>query len=282
MASETIDAYRGASHAVAEQIAPTWERRRGFVEEVTAPVRAWMIRELRPQHGDTVLELAAGVGDTGFEVAGLIGERGRLICSDFSEAMLDAARRRGSELEISNVEYRVLDGERIDLDSESVDAVLCRFGYMLMADPAAALAETRRVLRAGGRLTLAVWGAPERNPFFTAAATTLVQRGHIPPPEPGGPGIFAMASEQRTAALLAGAGFDDVRIEEVAVRFAIPDAEEYVQVVADTAGPLGVALQALPAAERAAVTAQCAATLERFATGSGYEIPGVALCAAAR
>ena len=282
MASETIDAYRGASHAVAEQIAPTWERRRGDIEEVAAPVRAWMIRELRPQPGETVLDLAAGVGDTGFEVAGTIGEHGRLICSDFSGAMLDAARRRGSELGISNVEYRVIDAERIELDSDCVDGVLCRFGYMLVADPAAALAETRRVLRARGRLTLAVWGAPERNPFFTAAAVALVQRGHIPPPEPGGPGIFAMASEQRTTALLADAGFEDVRAEEVTVRFAIPDAEEYVQVVADTAGPLGLALQALPEAERAAVTAQCAAALERFATVSGYDIPGVALCATAR
>lgn len=282
MATETIDAYRGASRAIAEQIAPTWARRRGDIEQVMAPVRTWMIRELRPQPGQTVLELAAGVGDTGFEVAGLIGERGRLICSDFSEAMLGAARRRGSELGTSNVEYRAIDGERIDLDSDSVDAVLCRLGYMLMADPAAALAETRRVLRAGGRLTLAVWGAPERNPFFTAAAMALVQRGHMEPPQPGGPGIFAMASEQRTRALLAGAGFDDVRIEDVAVRFAIPDAEEYVQVVADTAGPLAVTLQTLPDAERAAVTAQCAAALERCATPSGYEIPGIALCAVAR
>jgi SAM-dependent methyltransferase len=42
--------------------------------------------------------------------------------------------------------------------------VLCQSTYMLTADPAAALAETRRVLRPGGRLALSVWGAPERNP----------------------------------------------------------------------------------------------------------------------
>lgn len=281
MASQTIDAYRGASHAAAEQIAPTWERRREEVEEVATPVRDWMIRELGPQPGDTVLELAAGIGETGFEAAALIGEHGRLICSDFSGAMLDAARRRGSELGVSNVEYRVLDAERIELDSDSADGVLCRFGYMLMADPAAALAETRRVLRAGGRLTLSAWGAPERNPFFTAAAIALVQRGHVPPPEPGGPGIFALADEQRMTALLAGAGFDEVRTEEVAVRFAIPDAEQYVQVVADTAGSLGLVLQALPDAEREAVKAQSAAALERFAAPSGYEIPGLVLCAVA-
>jgi ubiquinone/menaquinone biosynthesis C-methylase UbiE len=76
------------------------------------------------------------------------------------------SRRRGAELGVNNVEYRVMDAERIELDADSVDGVLCRFGYMLMADPAAALRKTRRVLRRGGRLTLAVWGAPERNPFL--------------------------------------------------------------------------------------------------------------------
>ena len=46
---------------------PTWERRRAEVEEHCAPVRGWMLRELAPRDGDTVLELAAGVGDTGFD-----------------------------------------------------------------------------------------------------------------------------------------------------------------------------------------------------------------------
>jgi ubiquinone/menaquinone biosynthesis C-methylase UbiE len=103
-----------------------------------------MLRELAPREGDTVLELAAGVGETGFDAAALIGERGRLISTELSPAMLDAARRRGAERGIHNVEYRVVDAERNELDGDSVDGVLCRFGYMLMADPAAALAETRR------------------------------------------------------------------------------------------------------------------------------------------
>ena len=110
----------------------------------------WMVRELAPRPGDTVLELAAGVGDTGFEAADLVGERGRLISTDFSPAMIEAARRRGTELGVNNVEYSVMDAERIELDADSVDGVLCRFGYMLMADQAAALAETRRVLRPAG------------------------------------------------------------------------------------------------------------------------------------
>jgi len=194
MTTEAIENQRREIYEIAEAIAPTWERRRADIEKVAAPVRRWMLRELSPRAGDTVLELAAGVGDTGFDAAEVVGEQGRLISSDFSPAMVDAARRRGAERGLRNVGYRVMDAEQIDLDAESVDGVLCRFGYMLMPDPAKALAETRRVLRPGGRIALAVWGAMERNPFFTIVAITLVQHGHIPMPEPSGPPVFSMAS----------------------------------------------------------------------------------------
>ena len=108
--------------------------------------------------------------------------------------MVEVARRRGAELGLENVDYRVIDAEQIELQADSVDGVLCQSGYMLMADPAAALSETRRVLRPGGRLALSVWGAPEQNPWASIGGRLLVERGHLPPPEPGAPGVFSMAS----------------------------------------------------------------------------------------
>jgi SAM-dependent methyltransferase len=197
--------------------------------------------------------------------------------------MLDAARRRGAELGLANVDYRVMDAERIELVDDSVDGVLCRFGYMLMPDPAAALAETRRVLRQGGRLTLAVWGAPERNPFFGIIAISLIQRGHIDPPEPPpAPGIFSMAGAGRIEALLRGAGFDDVRSEEVPGRFVLPNVDEYLSVIADTAGPIALALRGLSESDLAAVRADVEDAFGGFATRDGYELPCLALCAVAR
>ena len=282
MATDTLDDYREAIYEIAEAIAPTWERRRAEVEELSAPSREWMLRALGPREGDTVLELAAGVGDTGFEAAAIVGETGRLMTTDVSPAMLEAARRRGAELGVANAGYRVMDAERIALDDNSVDGVLCRFGYMLMADPATALAETRRVLRPGGRLALAVWGTAERNPFFVTIAVSLVQRGHLPLPEPPpAPGPFSMASSERTEGLLRRAGFAEVRTEEVAGRFVASDADEYLSVIADTAGPIGLTLKGLAEPDRAAVNADVEASLRRFAADGGYEIPCLALCAVA-
>ncbi len=283
MTSRPVDlAEREAMLEIAEAIAPTWERRRADIEKVATPVREWLLTELRPHDGDTVLELTAGVGDTGFEAARIVGERGRLITSDFSPAMLDAARRRGSGLGLTNVEYRLIDAERIDLADDSVDGVLCRFGYMLLADPEAGFVETRRVLRPGGRVALAVWGAPEQNPFFTIIGMSLVQRGHVPPPEPPpAAGIFSLASTERLEGLLRGAGFANVRTEHVRGRFRVRDVDAYLSLIADTAGPIGLALRGLGESDRAAVAADVADALRRFVAPEGYVVPCVALCAVA-
>jgi len=276
-----LDEHRRAIYEIAEANAPGWERWRARIEEVAAPVREWMLRGLAPGPGDAVLELAAGAGDTGFEAAASVGPRGRLISTDFSPAMVDVARRRGAALGIANVDYRVMDAERIGLDADSVDGVLCRFGYMLMSDPAVALAETRRVLRPGGRLALAVWGTAERNPWAAVGFGVLIARGHLPPPEPGAPGPFAMASEVQTRALLEDAGFATVRAAEVPVRFAFRDLDDYMTYATDTGGPAALVLRGLPEDERAAIRTQLGAAFEPFAAGGGYALPGLALTAVA-
>lgn len=279
----TVKETQTMNYEVAEALAPTWAKRSPQIEQVTAPVREWLVGELAPNEGDVILELAAGVGDTGFDAAELIGDGGKLISSDFSPKMLEEARRRGAERGVANAEYQVIDAERIGLDDDSVDGVICRYGYMLMADTASALAETRRVLRPEGPLALAVWGPPERNPFFSILGGKLVEAGHVPPPEPPpAPGIFAMGSEERTAQLLEAAGFGDVRIAEIEVRFPVPSVREYLEFTADTAGPIAIALRAVSTEDREALEPELEDAFAPFATRDGYELSGVTLCAIAR
>jgi ubiquinone/menaquinone biosynthesis C-methylase UbiE len=281
MARMEPEEYRRLSYETWGVMAPGWERWRAELEEALTPVRDWLLRELAPRPGDTVLELSAGPGDSGFAAAAIVGERGRLISTDFSPDMVEVARRRGAELGLENVDYRVIDAERIDLDADSVDGVLCQSGYMLMADPAAALSETRRVLRPGGRLALSVWGAPERNPWASIGGRLLVEHGHMPPPETGAPGIFSMASGERTRALLEEAGFTSVRTEEVPVRWAFRDVDEYKRLMTDIAGAFAMVLRGLSEEERKALKSQLTEAFVPFRADGGYELPGVALTAVA-
>jgi len=169
--------HRDASLRNWEEAASGWTRQQAAIRELSAPVSHWMLDAISPQPGERVLELAAGLGETGMLAAELVAPMGGVVISDQAEAMLSGARERAIELGLSNVEFQVLNAEWIDLPVASVDAVLCRWGYMLMADPQAALLETRRVLRPGGRVALAVWDSVELNPWALLPSRELIERG---------------------------------------------------------------------------------------------------------
>jgi SAM-dependent methyltransferase len=263
------------------EIAPGWERMREEREKVAAPVTEWLVRELAAKPGDTVLELAAGQGDVGFELAAVIGEDGRLISSDFSPAMAEIGRRRSRELGLTNVEHRILDAERIELADDSVDGVLCRWGYMLMPDPAAALTETRRVLRSGGGLAFSVWSSGARNPWISVAGRVLVAHGHMPPPEPGEPGMFVLGDEELLRRLVGDAGFSNVRMEDVSVRNNYQSVDEYVRRSSEMGGMFARAWAEATEEDRQQMTDELREAFAPFAVEGGYELPGVSLCAVA-
>jgi ubiquinone/menaquinone biosynthesis C-methylase UbiE len=269
-----LDAYREQSLATWGEMAPGWEDRREWLMEITGRVNAWLVEKADPQPGQTVLDIAAGTGDLGFAVAERVGDGGHVISSDFSPDMIDVARRNGEARGLTNVEYRVLDAEQMDLDDGSVDGVVCRWGYMLMADPAAAFRETRRVLRDGGPLAFAVWRTPDHNPWAALPGMTLVQHGHMPPPEPGAPGMFAMGDPDRIRELVTQAGFAEPEPEEIAIEFRYADFDDLWDTLVRIAGPLARAIRALPDDEWRATREAIEQSLEPYRNEDGsYAFP---------
>jgi len=273
--------FRRASHAVWEAMAPGWEERHGWFETAARPVTERMVERLRGTPGDTILELAAGTGVVGFTALAVLGGDTRLIVSDFATAMVEAARRQGAALGVEGVEYRVLDAEALELPDGSVDGVLCRWAYMLVAVPAQALAETRRVLRPGGHVSCAVFAGPEKNPWAALPMSVLVESGHLPPPEAGQPGILALAETARIRRLFADAGLREPEIEEVPYAFPFTGEDDYWRFLTDVAGAISMALGRLEDEARAAVRANLALRLEPYETQEGLELPAVSLVAAA-
>lgn len=245
--------------------------------EQSGAVAQWMIDAAGLAPGQRLLELAAGTGEVGFRALPRILPGGRLICSDQSQAMLDAAREHARELGLDEaaIEFRELDGEWIDLEVASVDRVLCRWGYMLMADPAAALRETRRVLRSGGRLALAVWDARSANPWSAVPHGVLVEHGLMDPPRPDEPGPFALADPSRLRGMLEEAGFADIEIASVELVRRAGDFAQWWAMQLDLSVATRVALEGADPGQARSVEAEVAA---RFAPYTGPDgslaVPG--------
>jgi SAM-dependent methyltransferase len=196
--------------------------------------------------------------------------------------MLEVASARSQRLGIENVDFMRLELEWIDLPTADVDAVICRWGLMLCVDPSAAASEIRRVLKPGGRLSVAVWDSPELNPWATLDWQAVVELGHMAAPDPGGPGMFALAPASRLRELLESAGFLDVVVDGVDLERTYPTVEDYLAETLDMSATFSELWETLDEAQRAEVTkrVEALATPYRAADGS-LRMPGRSLVAAA-
>jgi SAM-dependent methyltransferase len=267
--------------SASKSVAAAWERYRERLFSFTRPVSDSLVSEIDPHPGQTVLELAAGPGETGFLVAERVRETGRVISSDLDPDMVDAARRGAVARGLKNVEFRLMDAQDIDLPDQSIDAALCRFGIMLLSDPATALAGVRRVLRPGGRLAYAVIGRPDENPWLSMLGVALVQSGHQPPFDPLAPGgPFSLADPDANRALLEAAGFSAVTVDQPAGMGTYRDFNEYWEMQSQLCGPIAVYLTSLDAAGVAEVRQTLERLVHPLVSGPTFSLPFNAVVAA--
>jgi len=129
--------------------------------------------------GDDALDVCCGTGDLALALRRRVGPDGRVVGCDFSEPMLELARRKAQREGMPDVAFEWADALDLPYDDGSFEAVTVGFGARNLADLDRGLREMARVLRPGGRLAILEITQPHRPPlsaFFSLWFDRVVPR----------------------------------------------------------------------------------------------------------
>lgn len=269
--------YKNAQREQWNKDGAAWRRWNPVLDRWYGEATRQMLDLARIRQGQRILDIAAGAGEPAVSAADRVGPGGYVLATDISEGIVELARQVAHECGLSQMETRVMDGEKLDLPDGSFDAVLCRFGLMYMPHPVAALREWRRALRAGGRVSIAVFSTPDRNAWGALPASIIRQRAQLPPPAPGQPGPFSLGGPGVLEGIVREAGFSNPEIRTVPVPHRIGSAAEYVRVAREAFGGFNAMMAQLPLQERESVWNEVEGSLQSFESPEGFEAPGECL-----
>lgn len=160
-----------------------------------------------------VLELASGTGRVTRHIREHITPSARLIASDIDEDMLTVAKQQLKQL---NIEWQKINATQLPFEEQSIDMIVCCFGYMFVPNKQQAFVEAFRVLKPGGLLIFTTWDQLEHNGASYTARCMAEQ--YLGEPLPGSYDLATSMSDERAiTASLNNAGFGKVYIEKVAL-----------------------------------------------------------------
>lgn len=265
--------YKETTREQWQQAADAWHRWGPTIEAWLGDSTRVMLDLAQIGPGDRVLDLASGAGEPALTIAQRVGPTGYVLATDIAPNILAFAAQVAADQGLINLETRVMDGESLDLPDESFDVVTSRVGLIYFPDQEGALAETRRVLKPGGRVAAIVYTTPERNPFFSIPVGIIRRRANLPPPAPGQPGPFSLGGEGVLAAAFERAGFKEVRTAVVPSPLRLTSAAECVRFEQESFGALHQMLSGLAEPEREAAWNEIAHELARFEGPDGFAGP---------
>jgi ubiquinone/menaquinone biosynthesis C-methylase UbiE len=282
MSAQAFDpvVYKETTRKQWQDAAEAWDRWGDVIERWLGPATDVMLDMAGIRDGSRVLDVAAGAGGQSFAAARRVGRGGSVLATDISPDLLDFAAQRATEAGLDNVETAVLDGEQLNVDEGSFDAVISRVGFIYFPDQQAALQGMWRALKPGGNLAGIVYSTAQANQFFSIPVSIIRRRAELPPPAPGQPGPFSFGEPGVIEAAYERAGFNNVQTRRMAAPLRLASAAECVRFQQESFGALHQMLAGLSDEAREETWREIEHELERFEAASGFEGPCELLIAA--
>jgi len=276
------DAYKRTTREQWQSAAEAWDRWGPTLESWLGEATETMLDMAGVGRGSRVLDVAAGAGGQTLAAARRVGEDGLVLATDNASEILARAERAAALAGLGSVvATREMDGEQLDVEPGSFDAVITRLGLMYFPDKLGALRAQRAALREGGRVGAIVYSTADRNGFFAIPAALIRRRAGLPDPSPDQPGPFSLGAGGALEGLLEQAGFREVEVRRVSAPLRLQDAAECLRFERESFGALHQMLSGLGEPEREQVWSEVEEALARFDTAAGFAAPCELLVVAA-
>ncbi len=226
--------------------AAAWRKWFHILEAGAQPLSDRMVAHAGIGPGSRVLDVATGLGEPAVTAARRTQPNGPVLGIDLSPDMLAFARARAEEEGLTNLEFREMDANALDLPASAFDAVLSRWGFMFIPDLATALRRLRAALDDGGRLVAAVWGSAETVPAISLSERIVRDALNLPPGNEGPMSPFALSDVDTFAAAVADAGFRTIAGEWLQLEYVFDDAATFMQFRRERSGPLNKEIAHFP------------------------------------
>lgn len=283
MAATAFDpvAYKETTRQQWQETAEAWHRWNSALEAWLGEATERMLDLTGIGAGSRVLDIAAGAGSQTLAAARKVGPTGVVLATDISSNILEFAEHQARAAGLGNVATRTMDGEELDIEDASFDAVISRLGLIYFPDQQRALAEMRRVLRRGGRVSAIVYSTPERNGFFSIPVSIIRRIANLPAPAPGLPGPFSLGAPGVLARAYEQAGFRDIEVQAIDAPVRFPSAADCLRFERESFGALHAMLAGVSEDEREQAWAEIEQELHQFEGPDGFVAPCELLVGAA-
>lgn len=265
--------YKNTTHDQWQSAAEAWYRWSPTLNQWLGKSTDKMLEMAGISKGHRVLDVAAGAGEQSITTAKKVGPSGYVLATDISSNILDYAKQMAREAGVDNIETKVMDGENLEIEDETFDAVISRVGLIYFPDQQKALKEMLRVLKRGGKVAAIVYSTPEKNKFFSLPVSIIRNRAKLPPPLPGQPGPFSLGAEGVIEKAYQQAGFTNIKTALVESPLQLPSAKDCVRFEKESFGALHQMLSSLPDAEKESVWQEIERELQQFESATGFTGP---------